>query len=623
MLDGFFGVERRRGLSTAGPAEPPLYTTAYGAPGDGPRVVFCPPLGDEHGWSRGVLHRLAARLAAAGHPTIVYDPSGHGDSGAEFADLSLDSLCADLARMSTAPILVAFRFGAIVAARALARGLVRPERLVLVAPVLRGATWARDVLRRNVAAQMTLHGTPRVAAEDLRAELQRGRTIEVDGHELGPALFHEAERCDALDLLSAADVPIDVIAIRSRPTAPPPAEVIELCRRRDVALHVVDEHEFWAEYRKEIVADAPRLGERLIDLLRAAPGAAERREPVILQASEVERFVDIAYPGGTLAGVIHTPPRRSAAKAILLTPAGLRDRSGPMRLYTRLARRLSAAGHVVLRWDTAGVGESAGELPSGSKVTAYRAIQEGALGPETLAAAACLQRASGAESLVVVGLCGGAFHAAHLAREAPGLVEAVFGLGMPPCLVEEPSDGAPTLRRPSRGALRESAQRYLERARRPDAWLRLLHGRTDYGALLASLRALLPAAPRRAARAADGATARVAEAALAGLASTDGRVHRPTWEQLVRIRARGAPVMLAWGAHDDARHAYDDLLLHCAPELSTLFTRHVIAGGTHECASGGAFDAFAQLVVRFIDGISSEQPSLAAPDTGPESARLA
>src|SRR5262245_35377934 len=158
-----------------------------------------------------------------------------------------------------------------------------------------------------------------------------------------------------------------------------------------------------------------------------------------------ESPVAIPFGDGELTAMLHEPELAPRA-AVVMPPAGMRDRCGPMRLYARLARRLQAEGHWVLRYDGQGLGESFGRPPSEEKLEAYRAVEGGVLAGEVVAASRWLAERARVERVVVVGLCGGVLHASHLAARAPELVAGLF------CL------GAPTLRAGPRGDRRPPAQ---------------------------------------------------------------------------------------------------------------------------------------------------------------------
>lgn len=64
--------------------------------------------------------------------------------------------------------------------------------------------------------------------------------------------------------------------------------------------------------------------------------------------------------GNGLFGVLTTPIEASSSTRpiVVLLSAGLIHRVGPFRVHVELARTLAAAGHVVLRFDMPGVGDS-------------------------------------------------------------------------------------------------------------------------------------------------------------------------------------------------------------------------------------------------------------------------
>jgi len=332
-----------------------------------------------------------------------------------------------------------------------------------------------------------------------------------------------------------------------------------------------------------------------------------------------EQLVTIGPAGAELAGVLHTPAGAGASThAVLFTPAGMRDRSGPMRLYTRLARRLCADGHLVLRYDGAGLGESDGSPPERDRIGAYRAVQDGAQTGDALAAARFLRAEVGRPALVVMGLCGGVYHAAHIAREAPELVAGVFAIGAPTLTIGE--RGAARSAELSRTWLERAAHLYLARARDGGAWRRLFSGRSDYRALLRSVPLLVPDPGAAARRWVAKARVRLRGQGrqiwatrpslgradlLARLQRADPRVDRATWEALVDLRTRGVPVALAWGEHDSALCVFDDFLRGPLPEVAELFETMVIAGGSHECADSAPFETLARAAQSFVRCIAA------------------
>ena len=120
-----------------------------------------------------------------------------------------------------------------------------------------------------------------------------------------------------------------------------------------------------------------------------------------------------------LAGVLHLPVGEAAGlPGVMIFNAGLDHRVGPKRLYVALARSLAAAGYAVLRFDGPGMGESRNPSQVGLAV-------DGGEEPAD-AAAAVLRCEAGVESLVVLGLCGGAGDAHPYALRDSGVVAEVL-----------------------------------------------------------------------------------------------------------------------------------------------------------------------------------------------------
>lgn len=146
----------------------------------------------------------------------------------------------------------------------------------------------------------------------------------------------------------------------------------------------------------------------------------------------------------------------------LFVVGGTQTRVGPHRLYERLARRLAEVGHVVLRFDRRGVGDSSGTVStydrSGADIRAALDLLRG-------------QRPS-ISRICGFGLCDGA---SAIALSAPALDGAVLANPW----VVEPRDELPPA-----AAIRSH---YRQRMRDPRAWSKLLRGGVDLRRLLRGL----------------------------------------------------------------------------------------------------------------------------------------
>src|ERR1700752_2423158 len=159
--------------------------------------VFCHPLGEEKLWSHRVFVSYARELVAAGHTVLRFDLLGNGDSEGEFSDLSLEQACRDVAeaiaevRWQTGlqeVSLLGLRFGATLAAIVAAR-TEHLRHLILWAPVTNGERYMQELLRLNVMTQMAVHREVRLERPALVKEMEQGRTVNVDGYELGWPMY--------------------------------------------------------------------------------------------------------------------------------------------------------------------------------------------------------------------------------------------------------------------------------------------------------------------------------------------------------------------------------------------------------------------------------------------------
>lgn len=178
-----------------------------------------------------------------------------------------------------------------------------------------------------------------------------------------------------------------------------------------------------------------------------------------------ERVVDV----DGLAGVLTEPAGEVRATVVLLNAGAIR-RIGPNRMWVECARRWAADGVRTLRVDLSHIGDAAGaDVWSSGNAQFYEPSYRGEVG-------ALLDRLGG-RSVVLAGLCSGAYWAFHAGQDDPRVRSVV--LLNPLTLTYDPFWDT----------VRES--RVLARAWRGPAWARLLRGQTSFANVASVLRAVV------------------------------------------------------------------------------------------------------------------------------------
>lgn len=176
-----------------------------------------------------------------------------------------------------------------------------------------------------------------------------------------------------------------------------------------------------------------------------------------------------------LRGIVTHPQQQEggdtgARPAIVLLNSGLVHHVGPHRLYVKAARDLARRGHLVMRMDFSGIGDS--EKRKDSLRFERAAVEEAREALDFLA------KRHGAQRFGLGGLCSGAEIAFRTALEDERVVGA-FMINAPQ-FAEEPS--AEMVSAVSEG---KSAAYYWRVALfSKESWGRILTGRADYGAVL-------------------------------------------------------------------------------------------------------------------------------------------
>jgi pimeloyl-ACP methyl ester carboxylesterase len=191
-------------------------------------VVHCHTLGVEQLTSYRVEVLSARAAAALGFPVLRYHARGHGDSGGDYADVTLETLtedavsAADFARRlsgAAGVVWLGVRFGALVAAGALRR--VGAAGLVLWEPVHKPADYFRAMLRNLLFSQVVKGQKPKTTVEQLMGTIEREGHVDVHGYYLHRALVRSAADAELGSLLDGWKGPTLMAQVQSRPRLAP------------------------------------------------------------------------------------------------------------------------------------------------------------------------------------------------------------------------------------------------------------------------------------------------------------------------------------------------------------------------------------------------------------------
>ena len=395
-------------------------------------LVICNPFGDEAIRTHRSIRHLAESAAALGFPTLRFDYDGTGNSAGHDLDperlrewLGSIRVAVQSLREWTGIGRVCFagvRLGALLATLA-AYEDGGTAGLAAIAPVVNGRAYVRELrlLRRAIEAKRNISHTDGDGALETAGFLLSAPTQEA---------------LSAINLGKLGGAPPPRVLIVDRAEMPLDQSWAEHLRGHGALV----EHERLGGYA-EMMLDAHQsvVPEEMVcrtlnwlrDVATAEPPASPRPTPHPTRNSAT--FAPPAVPdpvtgcarpaaigewavriAGTpqLFGIVSAPTDRTfrtditSGSAVLLLNAGAVHHIGPCRLYVALARHLAQLGHVVLRLDIRGIGDSPPRPGQPENVVyAPHALEDVA------AAIDYLRQDWGVEEIRVVGLCSGAYHA--------------------------------------------------------------------------------------------------------------------------------------------------------------------------------------------------------------------
>jgi exosortase A-associated hydrolase 2 len=235
-------------------------------------VLFLHAFAEEMHMSRRNVAAQARLMAAAGYHVMLLDLTGCGDAGGDFADATWhvwleDALFAmqALRDQASAPLLLwGMRLGGLLACELAVRD-AGVEGLLLWQPVLNGEQQIDQFLRLKTAAS-AMAGAAGFDRKKLWNELRNGRSLEVAGYELSPAMAQQVSRCRLHDL--RPDCPVNWFEVRpsGQDLAVPARNVIRHWREQglEVTAGVVHGEAFWRNHDAPL---NPQLQQRTLEVL--------------------------------------------------------------------------------------------------------------------------------------------------------------------------------------------------------------------------------------------------------------------------------------------------------------------------------------------------------------------
>jgi hypothetical protein len=466
-------------------------------------VVICAPLGRDARCAHRPLRLLAEQLAAAGVCTLRYDHLGTGDSldlpepDGDALPVWREGLAAAIEKLKALTgvqrvVVAGLRFGAALAVEERDRA----DGLVLLAPVLRGRTWLRELsLLTSVMAPST--GGANTAGG-----------LDADGLVLSAAT-----------VASLSDLNLTGVDLVRRSVLVAAQNGATQAFAETVGAHVASFDGFDALFEDSHSNRAPEAVFRAVTDWTVTMFAQALAQPLVVtppDPAEARLYPPGAVEtpvlfGNGLRGVLCGPVDGAAriSTALALGNTGGDPRAGIGGFATATARAMAAGGGLSLRFDFAGLGDS---LVNDDAATGH--IYLTPRGDDFDAARAVLV-AAGAGAVIAGGVCSGGHHAVKTVLNRPGFAGA-FTV----------NTVVLTWRKGNSLALGErdqgrSTQAYMKLAGDPDAWRRLLRGGLDVRAVARTLMLRLKA--RLAARSAH-APENAVKAALAAMSARGGRL---------------------------------------------------------------------------------------------------
>ena len=392
-------------------------------------IVLCSPWGREEVSAHHSLRQWALRLAQAGWPCIRFDYAGEGDSsGDSLSHGGLDAWVQSVTlavdelkqRAGVSQVcLMGIRVGAAAAALA-SQGRSDVLGLIAVAPVVKGRGFVRELTALHAASnRRPEHKAPADVFQSGGYAMSMPARDQLSAMDISQLPLMPAAHVLVLD---RDDMPANQAWVKSLQEAG--ADVRQQSLGGYVGMMADPHHAVapqamieasltWLDEVIRPVSKAVIPSRQLADAVAQA-GLHQAKITVEGMPGSVVREQAFVVPGVPAFGILTTNVSDAvrSGHAVLLLNAGSTRRIGPSRIAVWKARRWAAQGHVVLRMDLAGVGDS--DVREGRPLN-MSYPHEAML--DVRAAFDYLSEVVGAKHVHACGLCSGAYHALKAARD--------------------------------------------------------------------------------------------------------------------------------------------------------------------------------------------------------------
>jgi uncharacterized protein len=221
-------------------------------------VVYCAPLFEEKLWSHRVLANFARFLAAQGVPVLRFDYYGDGESEGLFEEATVHSRVGDIldaAQFCRDEVqvdkicLLGLGYGGTMAIEAAPRA----DYIAGVAawsPIVDSRQYIYDTLRQNLAAQIVVHRKVINDRDALVAQINAGQDVNVEGYEIGRALYAEMIAVDLIQQLQCIDKPVLALQVAPGERIDPQYAPLQQLSNELVRFEAIREDKFWLQQKK-------------------------------------------------------------------------------------------------------------------------------------------------------------------------------------------------------------------------------------------------------------------------------------------------------------------------------------------------------------------------------------